>query len=507
MIHRAPLVLRQGSVPTLANSWEPVRRAPSSIFIPTFADMPQLASPYSPSSPWPAYSYSGAAHRQSYARMPVSPFVEHSREFSVSATVSVEPMRAPPTNPQRLTSTAAPPLPERVDLVFKGGGSKGVAFVGAMQALEETGLRPHRLIGTSAGSLFALLLALGCTSQEVLAILRGDGEAEFLAQRASDEQFLHWLFVDPPTKADIKTPTDSGLLGSVAVAAKRMVAGIEDVMNRHALTQAYNLRNNGGMWTGDRLIEWLNAKVRAKTGINTAEPTLKELFDWQPETIVQGERIKREFTAVAANIDGEKRLVLNHRTFPNLPVAWAVRMSAALPFAFANVRWDSKWGEDQFVHHGASVVDGGIVDNFPLDLLVEEDQFRAFIGEKSQWSQNIPILAFALDTSAETNLDPMTPPSDSLIGDLAMASYISKIFNTMMDYRENDMLRLHRHVIVHCPVKNVDTLDMNMDEARRNALVAVNRKAVLSFIRGESDDPDRCWRWGPRGKGAGPHTH
>ena len=45
------------------------------------------------------------------------------------------------------------------DLVFEGGGAKGVAFVGALQAFERHGHVTRRVIGTSAGSITACLIA------------------------------------------------------------------------------------------------------------------------------------------------------------------------------------------------------------------------------------------------------------------------------------------------------------------------------------------------------------
>ena len=57
------------------------------------------------------------------------------------------------------------------DLVFEGGGAKGLAFVGALKEFERRGHRPRRLIGTSAGSITACLIAAGYSSQENLAAI------------------------------------------------------------------------------------------------------------------------------------------------------------------------------------------------------------------------------------------------------------------------------------------------------------------------------------------------
>lgn len=54
----------------------------------------------------------------------------------------------------------------KVDAVFEGGGIKGLAFLGAIERMEEAGYQWERLAGTSAGSIMATLLAAGFTGKE-----------------------------------------------------------------------------------------------------------------------------------------------------------------------------------------------------------------------------------------------------------------------------------------------------------------------------------------------------
>lgn len=54
----------------------------------------------------------------------------------------------------------------KVDAVFEGGGIKGLAFLGAIERLEEAGYEWERTAGTSAGSIMAALLAAGFTAKE-----------------------------------------------------------------------------------------------------------------------------------------------------------------------------------------------------------------------------------------------------------------------------------------------------------------------------------------------------
>ncbi|ABF45376.1 MULTISPECIES: patatin-like phospholipase family protein [Deinococcus] len=52
-------------------------------------------------------------------------------------------------------------------LVLGGGGARGLAHIGVWQVLEEAGLRPHVLAGTSMGGLVAALIAAGTSGEEL----------------------------------------------------------------------------------------------------------------------------------------------------------------------------------------------------------------------------------------------------------------------------------------------------------------------------------------------------
>lgn len=53
------------------------------------------------------------------------------------------------------------------DLVIQGGGVKGIAFAGALTALENAGYKGLNFAGTSAGSMVAALLAAGYSAEEI----------------------------------------------------------------------------------------------------------------------------------------------------------------------------------------------------------------------------------------------------------------------------------------------------------------------------------------------------
>ncbi|MBD5332597.1 MAG: patatin-like phospholipase family protein [Bacteroides sp.] len=60
--------------------------------------------------------------------------------------------------------------PYRIGLVLSGGGARGFAHAGALQALEEMGIRPDAIAGVSAGSVVSVLYAAGMRPAEILKV-------------------------------------------------------------------------------------------------------------------------------------------------------------------------------------------------------------------------------------------------------------------------------------------------------------------------------------------------
>lgn len=59
-----------------------------------------------------------------------------------------------------------------IGLALSGGGHKGIAHAGVLQFLEEKGIFPKILAGTSAGSIVAALYAKGKTPQQILELFQ-----------------------------------------------------------------------------------------------------------------------------------------------------------------------------------------------------------------------------------------------------------------------------------------------------------------------------------------------
>ncbi|XP_062574920.1 uncharacterized protein LOC134236796 [Saccostrea cucullata] len=62
------------------------------------------------------------------------------------------------------------------NLIFEGGGAKGIAYPGALKALEEVGIMKKiiRFAGTSVGSITATMAALGYDSTEIREVMSTD---------------------------------------------------------------------------------------------------------------------------------------------------------------------------------------------------------------------------------------------------------------------------------------------------------------------------------------------
>jgi len=73
-------------------------------------------------------------------------------------------MSPAPTSPAAHVETA---IPDRVALVFGGGGLKGFAHIGVLRAFEERGIRPALVAGTSIGALIAAAYATGMPVDEM----------------------------------------------------------------------------------------------------------------------------------------------------------------------------------------------------------------------------------------------------------------------------------------------------------------------------------------------------
>ena len=364
------------------------------------------------------------------------------------------------------------------DLVFEGGGAKGVAFVGALKAFERRGHTPRRLIGTSAGSITACLIAAGYNSQENLAAL---------SERLPDGKPRFTSFMDTPTIYEdtivrdqlgywLKTEMDNP---NVPNWIEPMVDNlIETMVKRDLVRHLTSLLLWGGWYAGDEVVSWLEEKLDA-SGRNLSGTTLAEF----------NQKTGRDLSVVASDLTGKEMLVLNHRTAPALPTVWAVRMSMGCPFAWQEVVWKSEWGmyrrRDLSGHH---VVDGGLLSNFPIHLFVSSDEnIDEIMGEGTQTEDVIGLL---IDETLEVP-GAGDPPSRGASApgflehvDLieAMVSRIHGLAETVLSAHDKIMLTTYKDQICHLPAKGIGTMEFDMSSQRKDAVLHAGEVAMDAFF-------------------------
>ncbi|MFN4265575.1 MAG: patatin-like phospholipase family protein [Aquabacterium sp.] len=77
-----------------------------------------------------------------------------------------------------------PAKPPKIGLALGGGAARGFAHIGVLQVLEEQGIKPDLIVGTSAGSLAATLYAAGKTPTEMAD----------LAMNMDESSITDWMF-------------------------------------------------------------------------------------------------------------------------------------------------------------------------------------------------------------------------------------------------------------------------------------------------------------------------
>ncbi|MFT4400124.1 patatin-like phospholipase family protein [Bacillus sp. SW14] len=285
-----------------------------------------------------------------------------------------------------------------IDGVFSGGGVKGIALAGAYEALEEKGFRFKRLAGTSAGAIIAAFIASGYTSKEIHALIEEvDGE-KLLDQRYS---FL-------PLK----------------------------------MLQWVSIYWRLGLYKGDTIEKWIADLLRAK-GIR-----------------VFGDLQKGSLRLIASDLTNGTMIVLpddlvRYGLNPDMfPVARAVRMSCSIPYFFEPIKL--KTDTDT-----ATVVDGGVLSNFPIWLFSKERK-RPVIGvtlaprERERPRKNIRN-AFEL---------------------------FGALFETMKDAHDaRHIASRYEQNIIFLPVDDVMATEFHLTQQKKLALIELGKRRTEQFLK------------------------
>ena len=201
---------------------------------------------------------------------------------------------------------------QAVGLVLSGGGAKGIAHIGVIQALEENDIPIDYVSGTSMGAIVGGLYAAGYTPQEMMELLTSPGFS-YWSSGKTDPAYVYYFSRDEPTSSMLTIPVMPG-----------------DSTARHSSVAA---------------------SLISPLPMNFA---FMELF--APYTAQCGgnfDRLFVPFRCVASDVEAQCKVVHSDGSLGD-----AIRTSMTFPIVFQPIRVD-----------GRLLYDGGIFDNFPVDVM------------------------------------------------------------------------------------------------------------------------------------------
>ncbi len=310
------------------------------------------------------------------------------------------------------------------DLVFEGGGVKGIGLAGALATLEERGYRPQNVAGTSAGAISAALLAAGYTAAELREII---------------------------LNLDYRQFQDKGWEDKVPL-IERSLSMLLDL----------------GLYEGSYFLEWIRERLEAK-GVRTFADLVHPEYADDP-------RFRSRLQVVASDVTKHELLVLP-RDAPklgiepdDLDVALAVRMSMSIPVFFEPVRFENpKTGETHVI------VDGGMLSNYPVWLFDCDD------GTPPDW----PTFGMLLvEPKPQIPLGARLPKRKMAgSGAGAVIDYVKSLAQTMMEAHDRLYVEQANYArTIPIPTLGVGTTEFDLSKERAITLFDSGRWAAEKFL-------------------------
>jgi NTE family protein len=307
------------------------------------------------------------------------------------------------------------------DLVFEGGGVKGIGLAGAYAALSERGFEPKCVAGTSAGAITAALVAAGYSSAEL------------------DDILLRLPFAD---FKDADWWDRAGTPGKLV-----------------------SLIREKGIYQGRFFRDWIAGLLEAKGVTRFGDVAFQG--DDPPE---KGHRLK----VIASDVTHRRMLVLpddaGHLGLDpdELEIAYAVRMSMSIPVFFEPVvHRNPRTGEDHLI------VDGGMLSNFPVWL------FDAH-GREPRW----PTFGLMLvEPDPKVPLGHRLEGEDHGVPRGSLIDYMKSLASTMM--AAHDRLYLENATFartIPIPTLGVGTTEFGIRPDRVRALHDSGHSAAAAFL-------------------------
>jgi len=307
------------------------------------------------------------------------------------------------------------------DLVFEGGGVKGIGLAGAFAALEQRGFAPKGVAGASAGAITAALIAAGYSSDEL------------------DEILLHIPF------------------------AKFKDKGWEDKVP--LLGPAASLLFERGIYEGKYFERWMTELLEAKKVTK---------FGQLVDEAAEEEKNRYRLRVIASDVTHRRMLVLpndaDHLGIDpdELDIAHAVRMSMSIPVFFEPVvHRNEATGEEHLI------VDGGMLSNFPVWLFDCE-------GRDPQW----PTFGLKLvEPEPNKPIGHRLPGEDHEAKAGSLVDYFKSLASTMMEAHDRlyvETATFARTIAI--PTLGVRTTEFDIQPERVRALYDSGHQAASDFL-------------------------
>lgn len=123
-------------------------------------------------------------------------------------------------------------------IALSGGGARGFAHLGVLQAMNERGFYPEVIAGTSAGSLAGVLYADGYEPQDIFEIFRNIRFTEIIATTIPQEGFFKTTGLQSMLKKYLNANKFEELKIPLYVVASDIAAGKAHVFNKGDLAPA-----------------------------------------------------------------------------------------------------------------------------------------------------------------------------------------------------------------------------------------------------------------------------
>ena len=336
------------------------------------------------------------------------------------------------------------------NLVFEGGGVRGIAYAGVLEVMEEEKILPKikRVAGTSAGAILAVLTGLGYTSAEIKDIVWSLDFNKF-----KDDS---WGF----------------------------------------LRDSKRIFTDYGWFKGDFFREFIGDLIKDKTG--DSETTFGELDQMKKEG-----KPFLDIYLIGSNLSTGYSEVFSAETTPNFRITDAARISMSIPMFFAAIRANER--KDVYV-------DGGLLDNYPIQAFdnkkyvskhfvrteyyerINETQKKMpkSVQRSNDFVYNQETLGFRLDSSDEVavfhdNTEPQVRDIDNLF------DYTAALLNTLIDFQRNNHLHSDDwQRTIYIDTLDIKATDFDLSDEKKNILLEAGRKYTLSYLEWFNNDEDKA---------------